>query len=153
MLTVIVPSDSSATGRADEAGARRDNAVTLGKMLELRRRMEALAVRRPAPAPAPGPAPAPAPGPAHKARSEETLAAPRLLDAPYEDAFARYDGRYTRLDYDVALLPPARAASDRSIEDSVVEVHAETCTRSFVHTHFHTRFHTITLVLTKTYSQ
>ncbi|XP_045451575.1 AN1-type zinc finger protein 4-like [Melitaea cinxia] len=80
-----------AAGRADEAGARRDNAVTLGKMLELRRRMEALAVRRPAPAP--------------RARSEEALAAPRLLDAGCG----------------CGVLLPARAASDRSIDGSLVE--------------------------------
>ncbi|XP_050347682.1 AN1-type zinc finger protein 4-like [Nymphalis io] len=109
------PSRPSASG-AGEGGALRDNAVTLGKMLELRRRMETLSVRRR--------------GEAHdiqKTRSEETLSAPSLL----EDAhFAPlYDGRYTRYDYDCSfadrytLLPPiaTRADSDQSIQDSVVE--------------------------------
>ncbi|XP_047535710.1 AN1-type zinc finger protein 4-like isoform X1 [Vanessa atalanta] len=115
------PSASGATGGGGEGGALRDNAVTLGKMLELRRRMETLSVRRRADH---------RHGEAHdiqKTRSEETLSAPSLL----EDAhFAPlYDGRYTRYDYDCSfadrytLLPPiaTRADSDQSIQDSVVE--------------------------------
>ncbi|CAH2092551.1 unnamed protein product [Euphydryas editha] len=107
---------------ADEAGALRDNAVTLGKMLDLRRRMETLSVRRRADRRDCEP------HDIQKTRSEETLSAPRLLDDARfygeDDAFAPlYDGCYTRYDFDrYALLPPvARADSDHSIQDSVVE--------------------------------
>ncbi|XP_034834923.1 AN1-type zinc finger protein 4-like [Maniola hyperantus] len=120
---------------ADEvAGALHENAVTMGKMLDLRRRMESLSVQRRALRP----------GEKHdiqKTRSEETLSVPSLLDDgpdfatrtynPYseaEDMFAPlYDGNYTRYDYDCSfadrytLLPPigTRTDSDQSIQDAV----------------------------------
>ncbi|CAH2232376.1 jg15314 [Pararge aegeria aegeria] len=126
-----------AEAEADEAsGALHDNAVTMGKMLELRRRMETLSVQRRAQPP----------GEKHeiqKTRSEETLSVPSLLDDgpdfatrtynPYseaEDMFAPlYDGNYTRYDYDCSfadrytLLPPigTRTDSDQSIQDAVAD--------------------------------
>ncbi|CAG9565058.1 unnamed protein product [Danaus chrysippus] len=111
-------------------GALHENAVTLGKMLELRRRMERLALHR---------RPNDRTGDSHdiqKTRSEETLSVPSLLDegrsyAGYdEEGFAPlYDGSYTRYDYDCGfndrytLLPPigTRTDSDQSIQDSVAE--------------------------------
>ncbi|CAH0720570.1 unnamed protein product, partial [Brenthis ino] len=112
-------------------GALRENAVTMGKMLELRRRMETLSVQRRA-----------ARGVGdkrdiQKTRSEETLSVPSLLDeaqdfgprtyTTYEDTFTPlYDGNYTRYDYDCSfsdrytLLPPiGRTDSDQSIQDSI----------------------------------
>ncbi|XP_026741680.1 AN1-type zinc finger protein 4-like [Trichoplusia ni] len=127
----------AASGAGAGAGSLHDNAVTMTKMLELRRRMEALSVQRPA----------------HdhrqdkvdiqKTRSEETLSVPSLLDdrpGPLKqragsyalseaDAFAPlYDGNYTRYDYDCAfsdrytLLPPlAPPEPDARLPDDILE--------------------------------
>ncbi|XP_063625711.1 uncharacterized protein LOC134797415 [Cydia splendana] len=58
------------TARDTATGGARDNAVTMNKMMELRRRMETLSVRRRADSKAE----------IQKTRSEETLSVPSLLD-------------------------------------------------------------------------
>lgn len=121
------PSTSALAGAEAEAGgALRDNARTLTKMQELRRRMETLSLQRRR----------------HvvrgdkrdikKTRSEETLSVPFLdetNDYPrnyttYEDFTPLYDGNYTRYEYDCSfsdkytLLPPiGRTDSDQSIQE------------------------------------
>ncbi|KAJ8714817.1 hypothetical protein PYW08_004798 [Mythimna loreyi] len=121
------------------AGSLHDNAVTMGKMLELRRRMETLSVQRSPPARTDDRTDKVE---IQKTRSEETLSVPSLLDerspglkqraasyAPFgdDDAFAPlYDGNYTRYDYDCSftdrytLLPPigTRADSDQSVQEA-----------------------------------
>ncbi|KOB69463.1 Uncharacterized protein OBRU01_15043 [Operophtera brumata] len=87
-------------------GSLQENAVTQGKMMDIRRRMESLSLQR------------------QTDTSEETLSVPSLLDEcePFkrnysrayesEDTFAPlYDGNYTRYDYDCTFtdrftLPP-----------------------------------------------
>lgn len=123
-------------GECDDglSGSLQENAVTMGKMMELRRRMEGLSFARP-----------------HqhhnkvemqKTRSEETLSMGSLLGdgnshlqrtlafANDDDAFsALCDGSFTRLDYDCSfadrytLLPPigTRAESDQSVQEAVAE--------------------------------
>ncbi|KAJ0174876.1 hypothetical protein K1T71_009984 [Dendrolimus kikuchii] len=117
------------------SGSLQENAVTMGKMMELRRRMENLSITR-----------------AHpnrtdkvemqKTRSEESLSVSSLLEegachlqralafAHDDAAFAPLcDGSYTRYDYDCAfadrytLLPPigTRTDSDQSVQDAVAE--------------------------------
>ncbi|XP_073962121.1 LOW QUALITY PROTEIN: AN1-type zinc finger protein 4-like [Choristoneura fumiferana] len=129
-----VPSTSAGAGAEAEAGAgagARDNAVTMHKMLELRRRMEALAVQRHHPAETKAEI--------QKTRSEETLSVPSLLDdggyayTPYseaDDAFTPlYDGHYTRYDYECSfndrytLLPPIGSRTES--EQSVDRLHGE----------------------------
>ncbi|CAG4944590.1 unnamed protein product [Parnassius apollo] len=128
-----------AGGTSNGASGLQENAVTMGKMLELRRRMHSLSLHR-RHAPRPGDKPE-----IQKTRSEETLSVPSLLDdsaaeafstrtyTPFgeaEDTFAPlYDGHYTRYDYDCSfadrytLLPPigTRAESNQSLQDSIRE--------------------------------
>lgn len=131
-------SRGSASGEAGSStgGSLHDNALTLGKMTELRRRMESLCVQRARHRTVPGDKVE-----IQKTRSEETLSVPSLLDegtdvfersyAPYSDAEDTYtplyaDGNYTRYDYDCSftdrytLLPPigTRADSDQSVQES-----------------------------------
>ncbi|CAB3252881.1 unnamed protein product [Arctia plantaginis] len=117
-------------------GALHDNALTLARMTELRRRMETLCVQRTR-----HHSRASDKVDIQKTRSEETLSVPSLLDegcsdpfdisyAPHsdaEDTFAPlYDGNYTRYDYDCSftdrytLLPPigTRVDSDSSVQES-----------------------------------
>ncbi|KAG7312513.1 hypothetical protein JYU34_002034 [Plutella xylostella] len=106
------------------APAHHDNAVTLGKMRELRRRLDSLSVQRARPRNDDE-----KPEPIQKTRSEETLSVPSLLDeaASYstrdfsydDDAFTPlYDGSYTKYDYDCSfadrytLLPPIGSRTD-----------------------------------------
>lgn len=103
-------------------GGLRDNAVTMNKMLELRRRMETLSVQRRR---------ADTKAEIQKTRSEETLSVPSLLDdgayracTPYDEP----DPAYTRYDLDCSfdrytLLPPigSRTDSDQSV-DRIQEV-------------------------------
>ncbi|XP_052751190.1 AN1-type zinc finger protein 4-like isoform X3 [Galleria mellonella] len=114
-------------------GSLHENEVTMGKMLDLRRRMENLSIQRRR-TDRTGNKPE-----IQKTRSEETLSVPSLLDeatvepfknrtyTPYEEeSFApMYDGNYTRYDYDCSfadrytLLPPigTRTDSDQSVQE------------------------------------
>ncbi|KAJ8712044.1 hypothetical protein PYW07_004886 [Mythimna separata] len=135
-LTQVSERESS---EGSGAGSLHDNAVTMGKMLELRRRMETLSVQRSPPARTDDRTDKVE---IQKTRSEETLSVPSLLDdsseglkaraasyAPFadDDAFAPlYDGNYTRYDYDCSftdrytLLPPigTRADSEQSVQEA-----------------------------------
>ncbi|XP_068617754.1 AN1-type zinc finger protein 4-like isoform X2 [Battus philenor] len=125
---------------ADEAltGSLQENAVTMGKMLDLRRRMESLSIHRRR-----NPLRSGDKAEIQKTRSEETLSVPSLLDEPPGEAFSGRtyapfgepdegfgplcDVHYTRYDYDYAfadrytLLPPigTRADSNQSLQDSI----------------------------------
>ncbi|XP_013140994.1 PREDICTED: uncharacterized protein LOC106105256 [Papilio polytes] len=108
------------------AGALPENAVTMGKMLDLRRRMESLSLHRRRAPHRPGDQ-----VDIQKTRSEETLSVPSLLEDGYEcykrydcDCACAYDRAYDRY----TLLPPirARAHSNHSLADTLTDTLADT---------------------------
>ncbi|CAH2043063.1 unnamed protein product, partial [Iphiclides podalirius] len=122
----------------ESGGPLHENAVTMGKMMELRRRMEALELQRRRRPNASAAAPLGDKADIQKTRSEETLSVSSLLDEPasrsydpyveddsgHYDRYDRYEryGCYGRADT-CALLPPigTRALSNHSLQDTVME--------------------------------
>ncbi|GBP18055.1 AN1-type zinc finger protein 4 [Eumeta japonica] len=132
----------SGSGGEDGLCAVHENAVTMGKMMELRRRMETLSLQRSSRPIRPHQPRSPrhqndrrgeTQDVMQKTRSEETLAVSSLFEEralrdcragsflcsePEEGFTPLYDGSYTRLDYDCpfadryALLPPIGVRAD-----------------------------------------